>query len=532
MNFWHLQMHLPEGRDGDVRISSKEMLSEPTPVIGTGEWPNQQCDAFKHTMAIGDIVMVREGNKPIALCQVESDNYTDLTLTEKYININFRKVKVLSWASPLRLPNKKLFTQSTLTRCASKTKSQYSFIFNWYKDMLTYQDSIKIAQLLEEKKNIILQGAPGTGKTYKTAEIALSLIGKDLTYYSSHKALMEDYEKLRKAGQIGFVTFHQSMDYEDFIEGLKSEVENDIIRYEVKDGLFKEISKRAGVQLESNFDEVYEKFIIDIDDYTDDNPFELKTKTGAKFGVCPNSKGNLSLFTRSDMRYAGVLHRTHIAETAYGEYVPWQSYYRAVVQYLRDNYALRINPLTDQKKYILIVDEINRGNVSKIFGELITLLEADKRLGGEHPIALTLPYSQEEFSIPSNLYIIGTMNTTDRSVGNIDYAVRRRFAFVTLESNRDVLKNYPYESDETKYLALNLFDAVRKFLEKNNTELDISDLMVGHSYFLAKNKDILQRKWQFEILPLLIEYYKDGFCKAQPQNDMHSFIKQNKDVAD
>jgi 5-methylcytosine-specific restriction endonuclease McrBC GTP-binding regulatory subunit McrB len=157
--------------------------------------------------------------------------------------------------------------------------------------------------------------------------------------------------------------------------------------------------------------------------------------------------------------------------------------------------------------YVLIIDEINRGNVSKIFGELITLLEADKRIDGKHPIKLTLPYSKKEFGVPSNLYIIGTMNTTDRSVGNIDYAVRRRFAFVTLKSDKDVVKQKSIPQ------ALKLFDAVETFIKKNQIEMDFEDLMVGHSYFIAKDETELKMKWEYEIIPLLREYYKDGLLQ-------------------
>lgn len=162
------------------------------------------------------------------------------------------------------------------------------------------------------------------------------------------------------------------------------------------------------------------------------------------------------------------------------------------------------------KNYVLIIDEINRGNVSKIFGELISLLEADKRVGGDHPLTVTFPYSKEPFSVPSNLYIIGTMNTTDRSVGSIDYAVRRRFAFVTLEAD---------ENKVPEGNARNLFNAVKNFLNKSKYDMDIEDLMVGHSYFMTSDKDSLKMKWQYEILPLLMEYHKDGIISKSPLKD-------------
>ena len=165
---------------------------------------------------------------------------------------------------------------------------------------------------------------------------------------------------------------------------------------------------------------------------------------------------------------------------------------------------------TPTQNYVLIIDEINRGNVSKVFGELITLLETDKRSDANHPISVVLPYTKMPFSVPSNLYIIGTMNTTDRSVGSIDYAVRRRFAFVTLEADEKLVTNeYAYD----------LFIAVKNFLNKTKYDMDIEDLMVGHSYFMDVDDQSLQMKWQYEILPLLMEYHKDGIISKSPLKD-------------
>ena len=280
-----------------------------------------------------------------------------------------------------------------------------------------------IANLLNVKKNLVLQGAPGTGKTYITAELALSVIGAE--YNESN--LMKKYNELRGKGQIEFVTFHQSMDYEDFIEGLKPSVENGNIIYKVEDGIFKKICKEAAAD--------------------------------------------------------------------------------------KDN------------KYVIIIDEINRGNISKIFGELISLIEADKRTGGENERHLTakLPYSKEPFSVPDNLYIIGTMNTTDRSVGSIDYAIRRRFAFYTLKSDENIVEN-SYSDGPGKEEAVELYRAVKKYIEEAKTDMDVDDLMVGHSYFMYKKDEDLQQKWDYAILPLLMEYYKDGICSSAPEKDMKTFI--------
>lgn len=172
-----------------------------------------------------------------------------------------------------------------------------------------------------------------------------------------------------------------------------------------------------------------------------------------------------------------------------------------------------------QKPYVLIIDEINRGNVSKIFGELITLLEADKRLGEDHQIALQLPYSKDDkgFGVPKNLYIIGTMNTTDRSTGTIDYAIRRRFAFLTISADRQLVK---WDKAQA------LFDDVKQFITNYRyADIEVDDLMVGHSYFMldadndSDDNDVKMRmKMEFEIIPLIKEYIKDGILTIRPDD--------------
>lgn len=300
-----------------------------------------------------------------------------------------------------------------LIRNFDKNKQESRTVF--FQEIMNNNNKMMIdscKKLLETKKNLILQGAPGTGKTYITHPLALSII--------------EDNGDVDEKEQIDFITFHQSMDYDDFIEGIRTEITEDgQIVYKIRPGIFRE--------------------------------------------MCTKAKEN------------------------------------------------------PQKNYVLIIDEINRGNVSKIFGELISLIEPDKR----ESLKAKLPYSKEEFSVPKNLYIIGTMNTTDRSVGSLDYAIRRRFAFYTLLSRKEIVESSYSSKEELKQVS-DLFDAVWNYIDKTKTEMDVDDLMVGHSYFMYKDKEDLDMKWKYTILPLIQEYYKDGICSKAPEKDLGKFIEQYK----
>lgn len=402
-------------------------------------------------------------------------------------------------------------------------------------------------ELLRMKKNIILQGAPGTGKTYTTAALALSLIDENISYFN-HDVVMEKYQEYVEKGQIAFVTFHQSMDYEDFVEGLKPQlVENSDgntagIAYRIEDGIFKRLCKKAIedsalVSMQDNFESVWGKLVDELDEkdfieiplLSGKNTFRIelneygtglatRTYEGDSFQKDRWISGKSKFFSKEQLYN---VYRGLPGTPARGH----DNYRKAIIRYCKENlglieYALPLNNTQfNTNPFILIIDEINRGNVSKIFGELITLLESDKRIGSMHPINVRLPYSRELFSVPPNIYLIGTMNTTDRSVGTIDYAVRRRFAFITLKSEELLIErfydNAPAGIDTAlKDRALELFNTVKTFIKENKIEQDFDDLMPGHSYFMAKSDTELKQKFTHEVLPLLHEYHKDGLLKA------------------
>lgn len=340
---------------------------------------------------------------------------------------------------------------------------------------------------------------------------------------------MNRYKELINKNQIFFTTFHQSMDYEEFVEGFKPVSNDDNIYYEVKDGIFKEAcnsTKTAGNE-ENSIKNVWDKFQNELNekDIRNNNigKITLKTKRGLDFYLTTDDNDYVRYKPASqdgdNWRYI----RAALFGLYFNKYKSALSYTEPLLDYLKKNYNLSDPIENNDNPVVLIIDEINRGNISKIFGELITLLESDKRSGAENEIKVVLPYSKETFSVPNNLYIIGTMNTTDRSIGYIDYALRRRFAFITIKAQRQKIEDY-YKDDELKEKAANLFDTIEEIITENlNDEFDIDDIMIGHSYFMAKDKEELNTKLNYEIKPLLLEYLKDGIL--QNNNELKNTIK-------
>ena len=379
----------------------------------------------------------------------------------------------------------------------------------------------------KQAPNQILYGSPGTGKTYNTINKAIEII--DSEFYQQNKdnreALKERFEEYKKAGQIEFITFHQSFSYEEFVEGIKAETSEDNISYEVKSGVFKKLSNKAlqnfnqsngNIKNKKDFETVFKELILD--KLKDDEKLEIRMKKSSFF-IKEVDENKIS-FDKSGGESQHVLlikNLKNMYEAEENKIIigGLSQYYNPLLEYLLKNSEIKNTDKEPLKNYILIIDEINRGNISKIFGELITLIEPSKRIGADEEIRLKLPYSQELFGVPSNLYIIGTMNTADRSIALMDTALRRRFHFEEMMPNSSLLKNLVVDGIKID----NLLEVINKRVEY----LYDRDHTIGHAYFMSlenletkeDKKAELENIFRNKIIPLLQEYFYDDWEKVR-----------------
>lgn len=398
---------------------------------------------------------------------------------------------------------------------------------------------------INQPLNQILFGPPGTGKTFNTINKAVSIINPEFDLSQDRRLIKAEYERLEKEGRIAFATFHQSMSYEDFIEGIKPEIDESDdgkknVYYEVKDGLLKMQVKKAlrkniskeEILEEYSFDDAWNDLLNEANDNFEKNELlflPLQTRGMGMKIIEISERGNLRL-QPANSQTAGIYTVSYSrAKKLQGAYPDLSivknidkqfreiiggmnsSAYWSVVNYINakiegNSKKQQIEKILPPQPYVLIIDEINRGNVSQIFGELITLIEEDKRLGNKESLEIILPYSKEKFGVPPNLYIIGTMNTADRSVEALDTALRRRFSFEEMPPRYD-LEELSY--DIFGFKASEILETINKRIEK----LVDKDHSIGHAYFIGKDENTIQDSFYRNIIPLLQEYFFGDFGK-------------------
>lgn len=400
---------------------------------------------------------------------------------------------------------------------------------------------------LIESKNIIFRGAPGTGKTYLAKQIAADIISDG--YYDNYELLSDEQKQ-----QIEFVQFHPSYVYSDFVEGLRPRINEGVMLFELQDGIFKKFVAKARANYENSqkTPEIIAKEIEvqeDITSFLDEVEFgvdQFQTMKGSTFYISsidgkyiyitiPENnivnKLSINIVDIKKMLESGVdFKKVKDISTFFGKTFNVQvySYYFAIFQAIKKSRKARIKPTVESeklKKYIFIIDEINRGEISKIFGELFFAIDPGYRgrAGAISTQYSTMSSNEEKFYIPENVYIIGTMNDIDRSVDSFDFAMRRRFRFIEIkaDSTTDMLDGLTnininldsLENDTLKEDALNRMERLNKAIVE--VEGLNENYQIGAAYFLKLKTLDFNQLWEDYLQPLLQEYIQGLYNEAE-----------------
>jgi len=531
-----------------------------------------QSEHFKNGLEYGDLVYITVGsNELIGIARVVSNEYSyvpnDIVDSDEWICHEVEMILPAVRKSPKDLKDARNFFPSGNSTLA-EIKPQDIEIANellfkpYFNAEIILEDETR--QVLEKVNyntplNQIFYGPPGTGKTYNTILEAAKIIEQnDALNYSEAQTVFN----INLGSRLEFITFHQNYSYEDFIQGLRPDIEQKALSFNRADGIFtkmvinalfeyykvyQNIQKLATNTVDVNIDlnDAFIEFMgtleegqvfktktggtVKVDNFTDRQNIEFRPINGVKSYLVSGNR-LLKLYkiyddinkikrVNEDIRQAIGGCNSTMYYVALREFIEFLKKYKESVEefvddeeeYVNISYRrkkellshvsledLRSVSETEVPKYVIIIDEINRANISRVFGELITLIEKDKRSHGQIPLSATLP-SGEKFIVPSNLYIVGTMNTADKSIALLDIALRRRFEFVPMYPNSQSTDN-KIVNDAT------ILDDINKEIISRKGH----DFTIGHSYFMGEDYD-LKNTINNKVIPLLLEYFMNDF---------------------
>jgi len=472
------------------------------------KYGKERDEAFNNVKnIIIDIITKSQAGDFKAIDSIDFGNATRWKIAYLYSNNHilnvFSKEKLLKIAKRLGIEFDKNISFYNLQNLVFEKKTAEEDYFTFARRIWKVVEKDKIddiISLLHYKPQIILQGPPGTGKTREAKRIAKALLG------------LGENDSLKGNEQFKLIQFHPSYSYEDFVRGIIAENTDDNISYVTKDKILAEFAKKA---LEDPYElikwEDFRDYLIkereknenvffdkketikfdSIKKYDDGEAIHVQCLENNKWKVGENGLNLPKNFTNENLYDNFVTFKENQKKK--------DGYWSDIVDYFID-WAKKFK----KKPYVLVIDEINRANLSAVLGELIYALE----YRGEAVQSMYAIDRENNLILPPNLYIIGTMNTADRSVGHIDYAIRRRFAFVNI-----LPKDLTNELGDQFESAL--FAKVTNLFNTNlSSEFKKEEVQLGHSYFITKNTPI-DIRWEYEIKPILLEYAKDGILVGE-----------------
>lgn len=557
----------------DISWEQSEWLDKNQLLCVHEETRKSQGIKFISEIRVGDVVSLSRGSDVKAIVRVsgELENIENAPFDEGWVFRRYEPIKELStlkryeslkrgWtpnynSTVHQVPSSQYgeFESEVLTPFFGMQITELEGVNTEFNDMNLISKAVGEDLVTTDiSLNQILYGPPGTGKTYHTIEASVQTAEPEF-YHSlgidtasgatpeQRQELQTKFKELSDSKRIRFVTFHQSFGYEEFVEGLSaSTTDNDQVKYTVKDGVFKEIADDARKNLEDSqrdqqslereqkFDLALEAFKLSIfeesDSFSLTDAVSISSIEDEGFRYCGEWKSSqmMKFVDLKSLYVAEVETRQDIkrVESVSGLAKQHATYFFNALKQIETfvSNELPYSKRLEKQNYVLVIDEINRGNISKIFGELITLVEPSKRQGSDESIELTLPQSKTPFSVPNNLYLIGTMNTADRSLAMMDTALRRRFDFVEMMPKPELLAGKDVKGVDLQRLLNVLNQRIEILYDREHT--------LGHAFLLpvkvlvdADEEDkafkVLVSVFKNKIIPLLEEYFFEDWSKIR-----------------